>query len=450
MKKIILKLFFLFFIGFIFVFIFFKIEAYLFNKNVSFKINPDTDYVVFGHSHAETALNDSLITNFENFSRSGDAYFYIYPKVKKIIKENKNLKVVLIEFSNNQVTKIMNEWTWGDRFISTKFKEYEPFIDMQDQYVLLNHNFPKYYDLFFDIRKINFWKMINKNYSMSNYNQFGGYNYLVRDKTDSLINNLTNTKIDFGKSKINIDYLEKTINFLKKQNIKVILIRTPIHSRSLENKNELVFKEIIKESFSSVEFLDFNAFNLENKQFGDLEHLNYRGAKVFSLWFDSLIKKGLFDKKNKQDFIDLSIASYNDNKNEIIFELDSLKMKENYEYYTLDSINKSLTSNIIIKYIYIEKYNTSYRVTINIDNSKNYKEDFKDYNLSFNIYPQNKYKTRKKTDIKLSDKNSNIVIDFDSDIKNIKTIEIFVYNTEGYKGVIGNKLLVNELISFNK
>jgi hypothetical protein len=58
-----------------------------------------------------------------------------------------------------------------------------------------------------------------------------------------------------------------------------------------------------------LEYLDFLKFPLKNAQFADPEHLNHKGAKVFSQWFNQLLKKGLLEKNNKQDFINEEIKA---------------------------------------------------------------------------------------------------------------------------------------------
>lgn len=471
MKKIFLKSLYFILLAIVLIFVYFKIEKSLFDKNISFKINSDTKYAVFGHSHAETAFNDSLITDFQNFSRSGDAYFYIYPKIKKIVAQNKNLNIVIIELANNQVSKMMDDWTWGDKYLSTKFKNYEPFIDLEDQKVLLSHNFPKYYDVFFTIRKTNFWKMINNNYSLSTYNQFGGYNYLVKGNADSLLNNLTYKKADFGYSKTNIDYLEKIITMLENENIKVILLRVPIHPKSIENNNELLFNQIITEKFSTVEYLDFNSFYLETNQFGDLEHLNYRGAKVFSLWFDSLIKNGLFDKTNKQDFIDKSIALYNKNSNDIIRNLDRLKKAEINNKDQL--ISKILSNGVVTKGDYFFTNNlTSNKIIAYTDGEISYilieltkainDSLFIDKKLGIhlNLYskdkgmrPQwlkdkNSYKLTYLSEINPVELNSKeyLLVSFKKKIRldQFESILLFLQDKNTYKGVIGRSLMIKD------
>ena len=75
-------------------------------RNNDFRIKLNTHYIVLGHSHAECAYNDQLIENFENFSQSGESYFYTLPKIKEIVRKNPQVKTVFLEFTNNQIEKI--------------------------------------------------------------------------------------------------------------------------------------------------------------------------------------------------------------------------------------------------------------------------------------------------------------------------------------------------------
>ena len=61
---------------------------------------------------------------------------------------------------------------------------------------------------------------------------------------------------------------------------------------------------MLKSKFSDTEFLDFSQFQLLNSEFGDLAHLNHKGATKFSIWFNNLLNNGLLEKDNKQKFID--------------------------------------------------------------------------------------------------------------------------------------------------
>jgi hypothetical protein len=64
------------------------------------------------------------------------------------------------------------------------------------------------------------------------------------------------------------------------------------------------YQQIVLNKFSDVEFLDFSKYPLTNSEFGDLDHLNHKGAKKFSYWFNTMLSDGLLEKSNKQQFIE--------------------------------------------------------------------------------------------------------------------------------------------------
>ena len=81
-----------------------------------------------------------------------------------------------------------------------------------------------------------------------------------------------------------------------------------MHPKYDGRDNEKIFQSILKSNFSGIEFLDFKDFPLSNSEYGDLEHLNYRGANKFSPFFDRLLKGGLLEKSDKQGFINSEMA----------------------------------------------------------------------------------------------------------------------------------------------
>ena len=267
-----------------------------------------------GHSHPECAFNDSLILGLSNFGFSAESYYYTYLKTRKIIANNKQIKVVFIEFTNNQINEGMYYWTWGDMYLSKFFPSYLPLMDFSDLDFLWKKNWkgiitcpPKLYMRNITYNILAALKLKN----IETDNRFGGYTYLVRDKTDSLINISLDTIKEKSPSKIsetNILYLSKTIEFCLSHNVKVYLIRSPQHPKYPEVRNEQQFKEILFSKFLKIEFLDFKDFPLQNYEFADLEHLNYKGARVFSIFFNNLLDLNLLNKNNKQDFIDNEIS----------------------------------------------------------------------------------------------------------------------------------------------
>jgi hypothetical protein len=281
------------------------------DENSLFKLNKNISTIVLGHSHPECAFNDSLIDNFKNLGNSAEPYFYTYFKIKEILKYNPQIKNVLVEYSNNSLDKNTNDWVWGENYLFNSFPKYIAYMDFSDLELLFSHNFRSFIDVLSITFKRNLFNFFSKGKEI-NAESYGGYLYLKRFKTDSLINAMTNEK-NTNESKIaistvNLNYLKKIVSLCNSGKVHIFFVRSPLNSSYPELRNEGKYKEILKNEFSNIDFLDFKDYPLTNDEFGDLEHLNYKGAKVFSLYFNKLLKEGLLTKKNKQTVIDNSMS----------------------------------------------------------------------------------------------------------------------------------------------
>ncbi|KAF2080420.1 hypothetical protein [Flavobacterium sharifuzzamanii] len=281
--------------------------ALIINRHANFKFELKPKYLVLGHSHPECAFNDSIIYKLKNIARSAEPYYYTYFKLKKVLEQNSSIETIFIEYTNNQINPEMDDWTWDDEHISSRYVNYSPFIPLNHQFILLLNNPTGFFNAFSYSNKSKFINIVKEDYDYTN--KLGGYLYLVRDKTDSILKNTSkiDPKNSITISKTNISYLEKTIELIKRHKKNVFLIRSPQHPKCVDYKNETIYKHILFSRFNDVEYLDFSNFPLSNSEFGDLEHLNHKGAKKFSIWFNKLIKDGLLLKANKQEFININI-----------------------------------------------------------------------------------------------------------------------------------------------
>jgi len=271
-----------------------------------FSFDANKEYLFVGHSHSECAFNDSIVEKSINLSLSGETYFYIYPKIKQVLIQNPNIKNVFIEYSNNQINKSMNNWIWDNTHISYRLPIYYPFMELKDIKLLLKKNRSGVIKASSKTYRRNLINILRFDYNYTK--KIGSYRWLERNKTDSLIEiilnekHLTNKKTHNELSITNIEYLEKIIDFCKKQDVDIYLIRSPQH-KFYNRENEKIFVNLRKEKFRNIDFLDFNDFPLHNAEFGDFGHLNHKGAKIFSSWFNELLKKGLLSMENKSEFI---------------------------------------------------------------------------------------------------------------------------------------------------
>lgn len=282
-----------------------------------YKLNKNYENLVFGHSHTECAFNDSLIDNTLNLSNSGEGIFYTYFKVKKVIENNKTNNLFL-SFTNNYIDhRVDSIEIWREREINRWYSKYAANLDKNDLLLLLNKN-PK--------ALIQTQSLATKNYltfafsnqkSIIEHLNWGKYKYLKREKIDSLLIAAKKSKPiktipeKFEYAKYGLIYFDKIIAICKQKNINVYLVRSPIHESKWKDETDPYLENLVKGKFKNIPFLDFKYMKFENTEFGDFTHLNYKGARKFSTFFNNLLQNGLLKKQDKQKFINQEIAKLN-------------------------------------------------------------------------------------------------------------------------------------------
>ena len=287
------------------------VDAYL-NRKAIFKCRENARCIVLGNSHPEQAYNDSLIDDFQNLSQAAETYFYTFIKAKKIFEQNNQIETVFIEFSNTDLLQDWNKWIWGSSILGWRYPLYSPFMSLEEKKFLALKNFSGLNNCLALSLKDNVSRILHHDINYSG--QIGAFVYNTREKVDSFLTQV-DIRREFTKrekeqdqvSVENIAYLEKLIQFLTAHKKKVFLIRSPLHRSYPGLGNQAEYEKILHDRFAGIEYLDFKAFPLQNADFVDLEHLNFKGARKFSLWFNQLLKEGLLEKDNKQQFIEEEI-----------------------------------------------------------------------------------------------------------------------------------------------
>lgn len=272
-----------------------------------FSIPKEKKYIIFGHSHPECAFNDDILIDHKNLSKSGETYFYTYQKVKQVLSNN-NVNAIFIEYTNRLITKTMDDWTWGYERMNGFFPWHSPFMEKDDMWLLYKNNQQDFPKVISTSTRNNLTRILSLDFTIGQ--RYGGYTKLKLNKVAELIKNRNSViKDTLNEREISINslnYLEKIIDYCSINNVKVYLIRSPQH-KYYQRENEQELLNLKNERFESIDFLDFDKFPLDDNEFGDFGHLNYRGAEVFSLWFNELIKNDLLSRNDKSAFINKEI-----------------------------------------------------------------------------------------------------------------------------------------------
>jgi hypothetical protein len=221
-----------------------------------------------------------------------------------VLEQNRNIELVFIEFSNNQIIGEMDTWIWGER-VSSRYNTFTPFMSLEDHALIFNNNFSLFFNNLSISTKTALENLLTDNLDYSS--KIGWHSSLRQNKVDSILCQLPkeNQQLSFSKdlSFNNIKYLKLLINYCQEKGKRVFLIRSPLHKKYPLFANELFYKSVLNSEFKNLEYLDFSKFPLSDIEFGDLQHINYRGAARFSIWFDQLLKDGLIYKNDKQEYI---------------------------------------------------------------------------------------------------------------------------------------------------
>lgn len=281
MQKFFVRLLLFIFFALLTVFFYLVVTIEVIEYKSNFKLKSKTTAVIIGHSHSACALNDSLIQNFQNLSGIGEAYFYTYVKLKKVVEQNPNLDTVFICFTNNQLEKLADAWLAKKEYILEKAPSFFPYLNFNEHHTLLAVNTNDYLIsmCIFLKQSVTFLKgsMLNQSPIFSGYEPS---NDVLKKK--AFLRDFRRTK---SYSKQNLNDLKKMVAFCEQRKIKVYLIRFPIHKKLQEKYNEALFQKVLNSNFKHLPFIDCINFPIENSEFRDYGHLNSKGARKFSLWF---------------------------------------------------------------------------------------------------------------------------------------------------------------------
>ena len=260
------------------------IPSVIIKRNASFKIKENTTSIVVGHSHSESSLNDSILANCENFSRSGEVYLYALCKVENIIRQNPNIKTVFVELTNNQFHDGMKTWLYSESYLQFHYATFFPFISIQNHLSLFYHSAKTYIKSLPIVIKNMVLIILKRNFEFAY--QYGGFN---------ASKNILSTNYDQGEPKGefymgNYSFLRQITDFCKKNSVRVVFFRSPQMPEYNGRYNEALYKSTIENDYPDVPYYDFDTlFNNNVSFFSDFEHLNVEGAKAFSIMFNDSV-----------------------------------------------------------------------------------------------------------------------------------------------------------------
>ncbi|MCK4589129.1 MAG: DUF1574 family protein [Nanoarchaeota archaeon] len=263
------------------------------------------DYVFLGSSHIAESLRPDIIENSFNFAASEDTPIESYFKLKRIIEQDEiKLKAVVLEldlisFSEARLQKLnIIDEPWY----------YKDYIDMETISILTGKSkiqifIRSYLPIIGNGR--DFLALVLKRKT----NLKLGWQEIKTDATEIDLHQIANNRVKhyFQGQIISpplMLYFTKIFDLCEKNNISIVLIKSPVTQEYLQ---EVAKRDIaIDDSYSiinsfvkrydDVYYLDYQNYFGDPNLFWDSDHLNHKGAEVYSKLVDKDLKK-LFEKK---------------------------------------------------------------------------------------------------------------------------------------------------------
>ena len=239
--------------------------------------------LILGDSHTETSINDSLLGNCVNLSASADSYYYSYLKLVKLKKINPQIKTLILSYSfKNIISGIEDKWLFNNKQINSRFFRFCHFMSLDDFRILAGKKPLQVMQNVFKIPRFSFIFFVSDYKSLG----IGGFKRIERHDFENAIRNLQSEKPDstFEYSIIEMTYLKKIFSFCKAREIELVLISTPLHPILLKaRKKRMLFSQnYLQKHFSQVKYMDFSSMRVPDSCFADLNHMNSKGASLFS------------------------------------------------------------------------------------------------------------------------------------------------------------------------
>ncbi|MGF1556905.1 hypothetical protein [Paucihalobacter sp.] len=289
-----LKHFFIFLLPIVIVFIGMEFllrnipNSYQFKADFMQKNAQDIEVLILGNSHSFYGVNPKYLEDSAfNLSHVSQSLEVDLATLRAYLPEMKQLKKIVLRLSYDTLFEVLSE---TDE--SWRYKDYRLYTDVDLNYKITHYSEVLSVSLKENIKRLNNFYV--KNIDALNCNVYGWGN----DASSVLSKDLISTGPKVAKKHTaetnfflsqNLKSLNDIIELCQQNSIEVILVTFPCYNSYTENLNEYQLKTTIETGenmdrvFKNCTYLNFmNDDRFKAEHFFDADHLNDKGAKLFS------------------------------------------------------------------------------------------------------------------------------------------------------------------------
>ncbi len=275
-------------------------KNYLRSQNM--RLGKDISTLIIGDSHAETTFDDNIIPHSKNIAFHAEHYLFTYYKLKKILEGNPQLKIIILSYGAHNLSQGADVTIFSLGRNSRSFARYFMLLDKEgvtdtyspSQNWRVNYLKWKLY-IPFQLKleaKLLYKTVLHKPIKLHDFPFIGKFyassNHAFHDVREPINGHYFNKGKLLQKSNLAIKYLYKIIELCEANNIKLILINTPLHLEYRKRIPEYFTKLYTNTSIEitskhpTIKIIDYSEEMLPDSAFGDYHHVNSIGAAKVS------------------------------------------------------------------------------------------------------------------------------------------------------------------------
>jgi len=265
------------------LFVYFIITGFV-NKYIILETNPQikkANVLIIGDSHTQRAINPDYFSSASNISQLAEPYVVSYWKLKKIFNFYHPDSVIL-GFGPHNLSELDDFRFSTERWSTEMFYRAYPIGNFENLRTI-----PIDYKLLYTTLFKNlclFPKLHHNNYIGEYFPET--LNKLTNNKETIKKHFFISDKKLYGISNTAVSYLDSIMILCKNKNVELILINCPVHYTYKQNIPSFfsAYFEKQKKHYTDKEIriIDFSDLQLADSCYSDADHLNFKGANIFT------------------------------------------------------------------------------------------------------------------------------------------------------------------------
>lgn len=249
----------------------------------NYKLPDDKKYLFIGDSRFRVGVDDRLLPGALNVSADADNYLTAFLRIKFLLKNKNSVNLIFIVFSPDVMGDDADSRLYANYLMAGKVPQYFPLYSIEEWKTYFEYS-PK--KLLHNVSGRPF-RLLKGLLSEDTFcRELGGFRVSTTNNLRAGIEKHTNPSREkelppvYG-NRTSLSYLSKIRSYCAKKNIRVIGIAMP-HYLAGRVFDLQKYRETLKTRYPDFEVWDYLEMELPDDCWQDINHLNYKGAQIFT------------------------------------------------------------------------------------------------------------------------------------------------------------------------